>query len=89
MKEYYVVNNILEGIKTEKLKPGNNYLGELVYYYNPNATDQSSEYYDIQHVFEDYDDALAYFANTCASKLAHYKAQIRAVERIKNQVLES
>ncbi len=76
--QYYVVSD--QGIKFIVLITGRNIAGELTYYINPEATSDEEEYFDSSVVFSDYDDALAYFCNKIAAKIAYHKKAIEALE---------
>lgn len=86
--QYYVVSGLLHGINRKHLTASYDFKGNLAYYTDPNAGECDKEYYKVLQVFKDYDDALAYFCDTAAAKLAYYKAQIALIEKVKNEVLE-
>lgn len=88
--KYYVVNPVLQGIQYLSLKPGTDVTGQIAYYINlGNQVSECYEYFNSDCVFEDYDDALAYFCNKCAQKIEALKRDLQQIIEIKNQVLES
>ncbi len=88
--EYFVVTDLPKGIRCLKLKPGTDFTGQTAYYINlEDPHDSHEEYFNLEQVFEDYDEALAAFCNRCAAKLNQLKSEITAIEQIKNHVLES
>lgn len=88
--KYYVVNPVLQGIQYLSLKPGTDVTGRIAYYINlGNQVPECYEYFNSDCVFEDYDDALAYFCNKCAQKIEELKRELQQIIEIKNQVLES
>jgi hypothetical protein len=78
MKEYYVFS--YQGITTKLLQPGKNIAGELAYYINLKATSAEDEYFEPSSVFNEYDDALAYFCSKIAGKIVCHKKAIEALE---------
>lgn len=80
----YVVG-LERGIEAVDLIPGFDVLGELVYFVDA----KTDSYYIPEKVFNDYDDALAAFCNLCASKIASLQKQIKRINTLKDQVLES
>lgn len=86
--QYYVISSLSQKISYKTLIAGYDFKGNLSYYLNPEAREDDTEYYDTSQVFEDYNDALAYFCQMAAAELAYHKAQIALIEKIKNEVLE-
>lgn len=91
--KYYVVNPVLQGIQYLSLKPGTDVTGQIAYYINlekpSDFGEECPKYFNSDCVFEDYDDALAYFCNKCAQKIEALKRELQQIIEIKNRVLES